>query len=69
MPEEPKKLGIAMTAMWLITILSCLAGAIELSAAFSADSAPKQAAGAAMAAGCCIVPYCISRALQAISGR
>lgn len=50
---------------WLICFLGALAGIAQLTATFvQAQSAPQQGAGAALAAACALIPYCLARAIQ-----
>ena len=49
----------------ILTFLGGLFGAFLLFMAFtSASGAPQQAAGAAMALACVVIPYCIAAMLQ-----
>jgi len=49
--------------MWKITHLSSWFGALILVATFIlSESAPQQAAGAALGIGFAVIPYCIARA-------
>lgn len=53
---------------WIVSILGAAVGAFQLAETFSsAASAPQQAAGAAMAAACAVIPYCLARAIQALA--
>ena len=52
---------------WLLSIVGALFGAITLVESFTADSAPKQAAAAAMAVGLTVIPYCLARAISALT--
>jgi hypothetical protein len=55
--------------LWLITILATLVSAIDFFfASATADSAPQQAAGAAMAVAQVAVPYVLARAFDELSG-
>jgi hypothetical protein len=49
------------------TIAGCLAGGSQLLSLGSAQSAPQQAAAAAMAAAYAVVPYCLARAIGEIA--
>ncbi len=54
--------------VYIFTILGGIVGSILLFDAFtSADSAPQQAAGAAMAAACVVIPYCVARSFEYLS--
>jgi drug/metabolite transporter (DMT)-like permease len=56
-----------MNVIWLAPILGALVGAVFLvSALFGTQSAPQQAAGAALAAACCVIPYVFARAVHEI---
>ena len=52
-----------LSILFLIAALGgCIAGGFQLVDTFvSAQSAPQQAAGAAMAAACAVIPYCWAR--------
>lgn len=55
--------------LWLITLLGAASGGFTLLDTFkSAESAPQQAAGAALAVALAVIPYCINRALDQIIG-
>lgn len=47
--------------LWFATLLSTLFGGLFLSAAFFSDSAPQQAAAAALGLGCAALPYVLAR--------
>ena len=54
--------------LWIVAFLSAIFGAIEFMGNMSAaESAPQQAAGAAMALCYAVIPYCLARALQELS--
>jgi hypothetical protein len=56
-----------MIILWIISVLSSVYGAIEFIISMSAaQSAPQQAAGAAMCLCYVIIPYCIARAVSSI---
>lgn len=56
-----------MKALWVLPILGALAGAFFLYMAITeADSAPKEAAGAAIAAAFAVLPYVLVRSIDAI---
>lgn len=48
----------------ILTYVGCGIGALLLLATFGANGAPQEAAGAAMAVGFCVVPYCVTATLQ-----
>lgn len=53
--------------MWLVTVFMSLAGAVvAFGGMYAAQSAPQEAAAAAMGVACAVIPYCISRALGEI---
>ena len=53
---------------WIITLLAaCLAGFELFFTVGSANGAPQQAAGAAMAMAICVIPYVFTRACQAFT--
>jgi len=53
-----------MAFFWVITMLGCLAGGLGLVFALFLDSAPQQAAAAAISIGFAVVPYCFARAIE-----
>lgn len=54
--------------LWIIAMLSALiGGALDLFGFVLASGAPQEAAAAAGACMCAIVPYCIARAAESIS--
>lgn len=54
----------------IVTIVGGLIGALFLFLSFTAtDSAPQQGALAAVAVGCAVVPYCITRAIQLMTDK
>ena len=53
--------------IWIAPLLGAILGGIELLALGGAESAPQQAAGAAMACGYAVVPYVLARAIQALA--
>lgn len=57
-----------MVILFLIfPIIGAVIGGFELlNTVTHAESAPQQAAGAALAAACAVVPYCLARAVQEI---
>ncbi|WP_225613742.1 hypothetical protein [Pantoea sp. PNT01] len=51
--------------MWKASIVCSVIGFIQgVIMVFAADSAPQQAAGAAMGMAWAVIPYCICRAIQ-----
>ena len=58
-------------AAWIIAIIGSVFGGLTLLLTFmSADSAPQEAAGAALALGLAAIPYCFARAIsEAGAGR
>ncbi|WP_340619342.1 hypothetical protein [Xenorhabdus siamensis] len=59
-----------MRILWLAVIICSVAGAMIglIPALTVAESAPQEAAGAAVAVACAVVPYCIARAVSMITG-
>jgi hypothetical protein len=51
---------------WVITILGGIVASLFFAIAVASDSAPKEAAGAALALGWVVIPYCIARACTEI---
>jgi len=58
-----------MKALWWLAILGTLAGAIGLVSTFAVNSAPQQAAGAAIAIAFAVLPYCLARAVEGVQGK
>lgn len=57
-----------MQFIWILPVLGAALGGYQLLIVHdSAQSAPQQAAGAAMACAYAVVPYVIARSIQAIS--
>ena len=57
------------TFCWIITLIcSALGGILLFDTFLSADSAPQQAAGAAMAVAIVVIPYVFSRAIAELLG-
>ncbi len=52
-----------MKGLHLLTILGCLVAGFTLMEAFTAQSAPTQGAGAALAVACAVIPYCFVRSI------
>ncbi|WP_343787933.1 hypothetical protein [Dokdonella soli] len=74
LPRDPapagRRAGRLEKFCWWGTIIGSLIGLVQmLITAFSATSAPQQAAGAAMAVMTAAVPYCLARAVQMLSLR
>nr|WP_261766353.1 hypothetical protein [Pantoea agglomerans] len=58
-------LGDKDISMWKASIVCSVIGFIQgVVMVFLADSAPQQAAGAAMGMAWAVIPYCICRAIQ-----
>ena len=58
---------ISSAVVWAMAMMGFLFAGYELlHAAINAESAPQQAAGAAMAAASAIIPYCLARGWDAI---
>jgi hypothetical protein len=57
-----------MKWLWLLVVGGCVMGGFQAAATLEADSAPKQAAGMAMAIAWAVIPYCFVRALQQMDG-
>lgn len=54
-----------MQLFWVVTLIAACAGGFQLANTFvMANSAPQQAAGAALAVAITIVPYVFTRALE-----
>lgn len=54
----------------IVTIGGSLIGALLLFLSFAAtDSAPQQGALAAVAVGCAVLPYCLTRAIQLLTDK
>ncbi|KAA8730223.1 hypothetical protein [Ewingella americana] len=54
-----------MKALWVIAAICGVIGFFQgIIAVFGANSAPQQAAGAAMGLAWAVIPYCICRAIQ-----
>lgn len=52
-------------SMWKVSIVCSVIGFMQgVVMVFAADSAPQQAAGAAMGMAWAVIPYCICRAIQ-----
>lgn len=67
---RPAGPGIVERVCWALALLSAGFGMLELIFTMvRAESAPQQAAGAAMAVAFAVIPYCIARALQLGSRR
>ncbi|PHM70127.1 MULTISPECIES: hypothetical protein [unclassified Xenorhabdus] len=59
-----------MRILWFVVIIGSVLGLIMglLPALFLSNSAPQEAAGAAIAVACSVVPYCIARAVSMLNG-
>lgn len=56
--------------MWKASIVCSVIGFIQgVIMVWAADSAPQQAAGAAMGVAWAVIPYCICRAIQQLKPR
>lgn len=56
------------TLLWIVTALGALAGALLLFTGLQgAESAPQEAAIAAIAVACAVIPYCLARAVSELS--
>jgi hypothetical protein len=56
------------TFCWVVTIIACILAGIQMfDTLLRAESAPQQAAGAAIAATIVIIPYVFSRAVSEIA--
>jgi hypothetical protein len=47
--------------LWVVAAIGALAGSLFVIGAFFEDSAPKQAASAAVGLGLAVIPYCLAR--------
>jgi hypothetical protein len=57
-----------MVFCWLVTIAGAVAGGVALVVTFiTSTGAPQQAAGAAIAVACSVIPYCFTRAVEKIN--
>ena len=66
----PRKMGFFEGLCWVVVLIAAAAAVWQLFDTFAnAQSAPQQAAGAAMSAATVIAPYCFARAVRALSGR
>lgn len=53
-----------MKFLWLLTFVgSFIGGLMNLFALFGSNTAPQEAAGAAMAVACAVIPYCMARSV------
>jgi len=57
---------IVLALLWLAALGGCCVGGLTLLGTLTADSAPQQAAGAAMACGWAVVPYVFARGANAL---
>lgn len=57
-----------MVFLWFVTIVGTVAGALLVASSFGpGNSAPQQAALAAIGVGCAVIPYVFTRACEGIS--
>lgn len=69
-PTQPGPQGGFIAAFfWIVTLVAALPASYVLAEALTADSAPKQGAGAAIAAAIAIIPYCFARAISELTVR
>ena len=69
-PRRSKEMGFFEGLCWVVVLIAAAAAVWQLFDTFAnAQSAPQQAAGAAMNAATVIAPYCFARAVRALSGR
>lgn len=55
-------------SLWILTIIgSLLGGLMALIGLFAANSAPQEAAAAAMGIAFAVIPYCLARAASELS--
>lgn len=54
---------------WILTFFSSVFGGVLILGALGQDSAPKQAASAALGCGFAIIPYVLSRAASELSAK
>lgn len=67
--KTDSKFGGVSTLLWGLTCIAALVAGLILAVTVSqADSAPQEAAGAAMAVGIAVIPYVFARSVEAISG-
>lgn len=59
---------VIIVILWLLTMLSAIAGLFLLSLALKAEAAPAQAAAAAVACGLAVIPYVFVRAIEQMTG-
>jgi hypothetical protein len=53
------------TLLWLLTVVGSLFGAlIGIVGVLTAHGAPQEAAAAAVAVACAVIPYCLARAVS-----
>lgn len=53
-----------MGLLWIFVLLGAVLGGMTTLSAVTADSAPKQAAAAAIGVALAVIPYCFARACQ-----
>lgn len=62
---DPVSPSLIERICWVLALLSAGIGMIQLIVTFrTAESAPQQGAGAALAVALAVIPYCIARAVQ-----
>ena len=60
--------GCLSGTFWGLTLLgSLLGGVILVIGVFTANGAPQEAAAAAIALGCAVIPYCVARAISELT--
>lgn len=68
-PHHTEGAGTMSRIFWGISLgLSVIAGLMFWSGMQEAESAPQQAAVASVALGVAVIPYCVARAVDGISG-
>ena len=58
-----------MQILWILVVFGCLIGVVSLAEAIFSTAAPQQAAGAAIAVACAVIPYCFARACHVLTDR
>ena len=67
MPAKLSGMEIIAKVLWILTALGSFIGGVVFLSAVNADSAPKQAAGSAMAIAWAALPYICARAFSELS--
>ena len=68
--QTARAMGLFQGLCWVGVLISAVAAEVQLFDTFSsAQSAPQQAAGAAMSVATVVAPYCFARAVRALSSR